>query len=224
LIVAGLAGVLLVAVVGVAAALILLPQGGDGTPTAASVAVSQTTIVSVVTSTSSTDPSEPGAPPTYTPYPTYTSYPTKKPPAPQPPPNPTTTPVPTKPSSPPYSVDINKIEPEPWGRPKNADGCNRPYDDRDPVQRFTIEVILTNHSDQWIPDGWAPEFFSADGRVPPVCVWDYGDTAVEPGEVTYLTFATHTELSDYVQAMVFYELGYEHRTCFNSAGRVVACP
>ena len=165
--------------------------------------------------------SPPTAPPTYTPYPTYTPFPTKKPAAPKP--NPTATPTPTKEPPPPYTIDINKVEPEPWGRPRNADGCNGPYNDRDPVRRFTIEVILTNNSNRYIPDGWAPDFYSAKGEAPPTCIWYYDNTAVEPGEVIYVTFATHVESDDWVRAMVFDELGYQVTVCFNAAAQVVSC-
>ena len=270
-IVAAVVALALVAAVA-ALAVVLLGGKGDAPPVTSSSQDSQTVVVVVVTDTpnpaeaqpgqtvvvvvatstpdSSTE-SQPGTPPTYTPYPTYTPvptdpptytpyptytpeptkqptytpyptntpYPTQKPPAPQP----TSAPPPTKQAQAPYTIAINKIEPEPWGRPRSADGCNGPYNDRDPVKRFTIEVILTNNSNQWIPDGWAPTFYSAAGAVPPTCVWYYDNQAVQPGEVIYVTFATHVESNDWVSAMVFDELGYQHSTCFNAGGQVVGC-
>jgi hypothetical protein len=39
-----------------------------------------------------------------------------------------------------------------------------------------------------------------------------------------VTFATHVNLDDWVQAMVIDELGYAAMVCFNSAGQVVNCP
>ena len=168
-------------------------------------------------------------PATYTLYPTYTPYPTQEPPTPKPAqptntPQPTATAQPTATSRPPYTVAINKVEPEPWGRPTNPDGCNGPYNDRDPVKRVTIEVVVTNQSNRTIPDGWYPVFYSAQGKTPKTCVWDYGDTSVQPGETTYVTFATHVELNDWVQRLVLDELGYQVVVCFNSSGQVVACP
>ena len=163
----------------------------------------------------------PTEPPTFTPYPTYTPFPTQKPLPTQP--KPTATPSPTSEPTPPYTIAISKIEPEPWGRPRNPDGCNGPYNDRDPVRRFTIEVILTNNSNRYIPDGWFPTFHTAKGQVPPTCIWWYENTAVEPSETIYVTFATHVESDDWVRAMVFDELGYEVMTCFNAAAQVVAC-
>jgi hypothetical protein len=103
------------------------------------------------------------------------------------------------------------------------DGCNPPYNDQDPVRRFTIEVILTNHSNQYIPDGWAPTFFTAHGGVPPTCIWYYDNQGVQPGEVINVTFATHVEMGDWVRAMVFDELNYEVTVCFNAAAQVVSC-
>jgi predicted component of type VI protein secretion system len=163
----------------------------------------------------------PTEPPTYTPYPTYTPLPTQKPLATKP--QPTATPTPTSKPSPPYTIAINKTVLEPWGRPRNPDGCNGPYNDRDPVRRFTVEVILTNFSNRYIPDGWFPAFYTAKGQAPPTCIWWYENTAVEPGETIYVTFATHVESDDWVRAMVFDELNYEVTTCFNAAAQVVAC-
>lgn len=163
----------------------------------------------------------PTAPPTYTPYPTYTPQPTQKPATAKP--NPTATPTPTNTPQPLYTLAINKAVLEPWGRPRNPDGCNGPYRDRDPVRRFTVEVILTNNSDRYIPDGWSPDFYSAKGDAPPTCIWYYDNTAVQPGEVIYVTFATHVEADDWVRAMVFDELGYQVTVCFNAAAQAVAC-
>ena len=87
----------------------------------------------------------------------------------------------------------------------------------------TIEVILTNNSDRYIPDGWAPDFYSAQGQTPPTCIWYYDNTAVQPGEVIYVTFATHVESDDWVRAMVFDEIGYRVTVCFNAAAQVVSC-
>jgi len=121
-------------------------------------------------------------------------------------------------------VAINKFEPEPWGRPTNPDGCRGPYDDSDPVKRVTIELIVTNQSNRTIPDHWYPVFYSAQGQVPTTCIWYYDNTAIQPGETTYVTFATHVEANDWVQALMLDELGYQVVICFNAAGQVVACP
>jgi hypothetical protein len=165
----------------------------------------------------------PTAVPTATPYPTYTPYPTATP-RPRPV-EPTSTPVPpTAASLPPYTVILGRnVSYEPWGRPADPGGCKGPYDDRSPVRRFTVEVILTNNSNRYIPDAWYPTFYSAKGRSLPACIWYYNNTAVQPGESTDVTFATHLEGDDWVTALVFDELNYTVSICLNGAGQQVAC-
>jgi hypothetical protein len=199
-----------------------LPPTGAPSPTSQPTYTPYPTYTPFPTATTTGTPTQTPQP-TYTPYPTYTSYPTQKPPKPKPP-QPTTTPQPTATTQPPYTLSINKIEPEPWGRPTNPDGCNGPYNDRDPVKRFTIELIVTNQSNRTIPDDWYPVFYTAQGQTPTTCVWYYDNTAVQPGETTYVTFATHVETNDWVQSMRLSELGYDVVVCFNAAGQVVACP
>jgi hypothetical protein len=161
--------------------------------------------------------------PTATPYPTYTPYPTATtgPNAPQ---QPTHTPLPTISLLPPYSVTLGRnIVYEPWGRPVNPDGCNGPYNDESPVRRFTVEVILSNNSDRFIPDHWTPVFVSASGRPLPTCIWYYNNTTVQPDEIINVTFATHLESDDWVKALVFDELGYTLTVCLSPSGQMVSC-
>jgi hypothetical protein len=161
--------------------------------------------------------------PTATPYPTYTPYPTATS-RPFPTQGPTDTPVPIATELPPYSVTVGRnVVYEPWGRPLDPDGCNGPYDDESPMRRFTIQIILTNNSNQFIPDHWSPYFVSASGRSLPTCIWYYNNTAVQPGEVIDVTFATHVETDDWVSALVFDELGYALSTCLNPSGQPVPC-
>ncbi len=165
--------------------------------------------------------------PTATPYPTYTLYPTATPrpaPAQAQPPQPTTTLVPTATTLPPYTVTLGRnVVYEPWGRPANPDGCNGPYDDESPVRRFTVEVILTNNSNRFIPDHWSPVFISASGNPLPTCIWYYNNTTVQPGEIIDVTFATHTEANDWVKALVFDELNYTLTVCLGPSGQAVSC-
>lgn len=167
----------------------------------------------------------PTSAPTATPYPTYTPYPsaTSRPRSPQP----TNTAVPTVTSLPPYTVNIGRnVQYEPWGRPGDPNGCGGPYDDRSPVRRLTIEIILTNNSNRSIPDRWAPTFISAKGRPLPSCYHGLNytyNTAVQPGETVNVTFATHMESDDWVSALVFDELNYTLTICFNPSGQVVPC-
>jgi hypothetical protein len=60
--------------------------------------------------------------------------------------------------------------------------------------------------------------------MPTTCIWYYNNTAVQPGETTYVTFATHVETYDWVQSLTLDELGYRVVICFNAASQVVTCP
>ena len=166
--------------------------------------------------------------PTYTLYPTYTPYPTQKPPRPTArPPQPSNTPraaQPTAASQPPFTVSINKIDLEPWGRPTNPDGCNGPYNDSDPVRRFTIELIVTNQTNRTMEQGWLPVFYTAREQIPETCIWVYDNMSIQPGETAYVTFVTHVESDDWVQVMALGDMDYQVFICFNAAGQVVACP
>ena len=82
---------------------------------------------------------------------------------------------------------------------------------------------MTNHSNQTIPDDWYPVFITYQGKMPTTCIFDY-DAAIQPGETTYVTFATHVESSDWVGALMLDELGYQVFICFNSAAQVMTCP
>jgi hypothetical protein len=163
--------------------------------------------------------------PTATPYPTYTPYPTPTAFVPPTQPRPTDTPAPTVASLPPYSVTLGRnVIYEPWGRPLDPDACSGPYNDESPVRRLTVEVMLTNNSNQSIPHNWWPTFLSASGQALETCAWMYDDMSVQPGETANVTFATHMEAYDWVTAMVFDELGYTTTLCLNPSGQMVACP
>jgi pSer/pThr/pTyr-binding forkhead associated (FHA) protein len=175
--------------------------------------------------------------PTATPYPTYTLYPTytpeptkevqntpKPPPLPPPPQQPTITTAPPATPKPLYNVRTGRnVVYEPWGNPGNPDGCNGPYDDRIEVRRFTVQVLVTNNSKNWIPDHWGPTFISGSGANLPTCIWYYNNTVVEPGETTDVTFATHLAKGDYVRALVFDFPGQTVTICLDPGGNEVPC-
>ncbi len=165
--------------------------------------------------------------PTATPYPTYTPYPTATPMprAPQSQPQqPTNTPIPAATALPAYTVTLGRnVTYEPWGRPMDPGGCKGPYDDESPVRRFTVEIILTNNSNRFIPDHWSPVFISASGRPIPTCIWYYNNTVVQPGEIINVTFATHLESNDWVSALLFEELGYPLTICLSPSGQMISC-
>jgi len=166
----------------------------------------------------------PTAPPTYTPYPTYTPLPTQKPPPRPTNPPPTQAPPPTsQPQQAPYTVSIQKLIYEPWGRPQDPDGCNGPYRDRDPVRRLTVELLLTNHSNQTIPGDWYPEFWTSSRTTSKTCRWAYEDMSILPGKSRPVTFATHIETGEWITTIVLQELGYTTYICLNASGQQVPC-
>ncbi len=168
--------------------------------------------------------------PTYTPYPTdmptYTPYPTYTAPRPYTPP--TDQPVvvvPTATPQPSYDVHVGRnVVYEPWGIPTDPDGCNGPYwDEGSTLKRFTVQVLVTNNSKNFIPDHWSPDFVSASGAGLRTCIWYYNNTVVEPGETTDVTFATHLERSDYVRALIFDFPGQTITLCLSPSGNEIPC-
>lgn len=124
-----------------------------------------------------------------------------------------------RPSGPAYVIEIGSNHGyEPWGRPLGG-GCQEPYNDGDPVQRFTVEIILTNQSNRTINEDWAwPEFYTFYEANPITCNWYHPYQAVPPGGSTNVTFATHLEQGDRVTRMVFTILGERHTICLNADG------
>jgi hypothetical protein len=184
----------------------------------------------------------PTEPPTATPYPTYTPYPTPEAtatpyptytPVPQKvivvqattPPQPTAPPPPTATLPPAFTLSLgSNVSYEPWGKPGDPDGCGPPYDDRIEVRRFTVQVLLTNNSKQYIGEDWWPTFLSASGAGVPSCWFYYNNVVVEPGETADVTYATYLPKGDYVKAMVFPILGQTHTVCLNPGGQQIPCP
>jgi hypothetical protein len=171
----------------------------------------------------------PTAVPTATPYPTYTPYPTFTP-RPAPPANPPTATLPPPVTEAPPAYDIvlgRNVSYEPWGRPTDPGGCRGPYDDESPVRRFTVETILTNNSHEFVTFD-TPIFVSARGAPLPSCYWAYNPDdpqleVVRPGETKDVTFGTHMEAGDYVQALVFELPGGTISICLNGGGQQIPC-
>jgi hypothetical protein len=174
----------------------------------------------------------PTAAPTATPYPTYTPYPTFTPRPAAPANPPTATPPPPTPgaveAAAPYDIVLGRnVSYEPWGRPTDPGGCQGPYDDESPVRRLTVEVLLTNNSNQFVTFD-TPIFVSALGAPLPSCYWAYNPDdphleVVRPGETKNVTFGTHLEANDYVQALVWELPGWTVSICLNGAGHQIPC-
>lgn len=132
-------------------------------------------------------------------------------------------PPPASPQNPPFAMTTGSPAYERWGRPTNRDGCNGPYNDLQPAQRFKVEVWLTNDTGQTIGANWGPTFISAQGRTLSTCVFDNNNRAIAPGETVQAKFGAFVESNDWVQRMVM--SGFDHRVtiCFNRAGTEVSC-
>lgn len=135
---------------------------------------------------------------------------------------------------------------EPWGRPRLGltDCFANLFDDGDPVQRFTVQVIATNKSDDSIPSGWASNvklhLLSGGSRVAckhnlnedqrrvleSASVQDYsfaegnypGELGV--GQTANVTYFTHLEKGDLVTKIEFSDFDI----CFEpNSGDRIAC-
>lgn len=163
--------------------------------------------------------------PTATPYPTYTPYPTftsRPPPPPPPPPAEPTLAPPTATPRPVFTVKLGRnVVYEPWGRPTDVGGCKGPYNDRSPVRRLTIQLLVTNSSNEHTQDKWFPEFYTAAGAHPPSCIWYYNNTVVSPGETVDVTFATHVEVGDFVQTLRLDLLGHSATITLDASGNEI---
>lgn len=134
----------------------------------------------------------------------------------------TDTPAPTPTPKPVYKVKIGRnVVYEPWGRPAKADCCCGPYDDRSPVRRLTIELLVTNLSHESTQDKWKPAFYTAAGAHPATCIWYYNNTVVSPGETADVTFITHVEIGDYVQTLKLTLLGHTTTITLDPSGTEV---
>jgi hypothetical protein len=90
-----------------------------------------------------------------------------------------------------------------------------------------VETILTNNSNQFVTFD-TPIFVSARGASLPSCYWAYNPDdpqleVVRPGETKNVTFGTHLEAGDYVQALVFELPGWTVSICLNGAGQQIPC-
>ena len=112
---------------------------------------------------------------------------------------------------------------EPWGNPGHPGGCQGPYDDRIRVQRFTLQLLVTNNSNSYTKDKWLPTFVSASGAPLPSCIWYYNNTVIEPGETVDVTFATHLQGGDYVKALVLSLLGQTATICMDPGANEIPC-
>jgi hypothetical protein len=91
------------------------------------------------------------------------------------------------------------------------------------VQRFTVQLLVTNNSSSYTKDKWLPTFVSASGASLPSCIWYYNNTVIEPGETVDVTFATHLQGGDYVKALVLSLLGHTATICLDPGANEIPC-
>jgi hypothetical protein len=172
--------------------------------------------------------------PTFTPYPTYTPYPTPTqpsalpppptyaPPPPPPPPRATDTPAPTPTPKPAFTLKLGRnVIYEQWGRPPADNMCTNDRDDfdnRSPVRRLTIQLLVTNKSKSSTENKWKPSFYAASGPKTTSCMWYYNNTVISPGETVDVTFYTYVELNDYVQTLKLTLLDHTRTITLDPAG------
>jgi hypothetical protein len=149
-----------------------------------------------------------------------TPRPTQRPPTPEP----TSRPRPTATSKPPFSVALVRALYEKWGRPQGCNGCCGPYDDGDPVRRFSYELIVTNNSQQTMQE-LAEYQQAASGEWTERCIYVDGDIEnLAPGQSQRVTYVTYVETGDWVQKVVLEALDHRIPLCFNAAAEQVGCP
>jgi len=116
---------------------------------------------------------------------------------------------------------------EPWGWDR-GDPCQAwqtgNFDDTKPNYRgFNIELLLTNNSDEKIPDEWPITFTTAKGQLVKACYYDYEGSGPEPETTNSVTFFTVVEQGDYVETITFALDDQVIRLCLDGQGGAVRC-
>ncbi len=138
-------------------------------------------------------------------------------------PSPSTTPtrVPVVPS--PLNVTMSNPHYERWGKPTNPDGCND-YNNGIPVRKFTMQMVVTNNTNQTVAGGWGPSYVSNTGATLARCYYDYqGGTSIPPGQTRNVTFGTFTNSDggDWVKTVEFICQGRTWRWTLDVNGQII---
>ena len=236
-----------------AAAAVLLPQsplrgliGGfalpltatipAASPTASVPATETPTPTAAATSTPAPLPTATPFPATQTPTrtpaqptPTFTALPATATPTSAPPtvtavPAPSSTPTAT--ATPNLQVTLSNPHYERWGKPTNPDGCND-YTNATPVRKFTMQLVVTNNTNQTVAGDWGPSYVSNTGATLARCYYDYqGSATIPPGQTRNVTFSTYTNTdgNDWVSRVNFSALGGAWTWTLDRDGRIIAGP
>jgi S1-C subfamily serine protease len=139
------------------------------------------------------------------------------------------TPTPTRPATsarPNLQVTLSNPHYERWGKPTNADGCND-YNNSMPVRKFTMQMIVTNNSNQTVAGEWGPSYVSNTGATLARCYYDYqGAGTIPPGQTRNVTFGTFTNADgvDWVSRVTFYALGGSWTWTLDRDARILTVP
>lgn len=111
---------------------------------------------------------------------------------------------------------------EPWGWDR-GDPCTawetRNFDDTKPYYRgFNVELLLTNKSDEKIPDNWPITFVTHQGQPVQACFYGYAGSGPPPDTTSSVTFFTVVEQGDYVETITFSYNGQTVRLCLDGRG------
>ena len=140
---------------------------------------------------------------------------------------PSPTPGPRKAPPPPAKVDLelNLRGYEQWGRPVGRPNPCSLFDNSSAVRKFNVDITVINNSDELITE-WYPTFYANTGRELTTCWYRYGDTfpTVPTGQSVMVTFASFTDLGEYVSEVRVTISGEGYRRCFSPEGALVACP
>lgn len=116
---------------------------------------------------------------------------------------------------------------EPWGWDR-GDPCTAwetgNFDDTKPNYRgFNVELLLTNHSDEKVPDEWPVAFSTAKGRSVKACFYGYPGAGPLPGATNSVTFFTVVEQGDFVDTITFSLEGNTVQICLDGLGEWWTC-
>jgi ketosteroid isomerase-like protein len=116
---------------------------------------------------------------------------------------------------------------EPWGWDR-GDPCQAwesgNFDDTKPYYRgFNVELLLTNNSDEKVPDGWPVRFTTATDHSVKACYYGYEGSGPLPGETKSVTFFTVVEQGDFVKHITFSYNGQTVQLCLDGKGGWAHC-
>ncbi len=111
---------------------------------------------------------------------------------------------------------------EPWGWDR-GDPCTAwdtdNFDDTKPYYRgFNVELLLTNNSNQPVPDNWPVNFTTSKGKTVMACYYGYPGSGPAPGETSSVTFFTVVDQGDYVSTITFSHNGQTTQLCLDGFG------